>query len=373
MQQKESAFKHKEIFNILRQEILTGRYDNYERFPSEAMLTQRFKVSRPTVTRALLGLKAAGLLSGRSGSGTYLGATAGYIGMIIPDRDWNNFFSTVANSIETAANRRGYTVLKDDCSAKDPETRAVQMHQLANEFTTKRVRGVIVEPFDASAISDYATAQVLAELGKANIPVVLLDRDTVPYPKRSDYDLVGIDNVQAGYRLARYLIDCGAKNLYFYFIPYSGSAAQERLVGFEHAVISAGLPWNASHVIDCNVKDAAALKKLFARRTRPDAIGCCNDHMAAGLLQTLSSIKIRVPRDLLMGGFDDCYLASMLNPPLTTIRQPAKEVAEVAFVQLLKRIEAPARPPCKILLDTTLTVRKSTQRISRNAPTAHVS
>ena len=373
MQQKESAFKHKEIFNILRQEILTGRYDNYERFPSEAMLTQRFKVSRPTVTRALLGLKAAGLLSGRSGSGTYLGATAGYIGMIIPDRDWNNFFSTVANSIETAANRRGYTVLKDDCSAKDPETRAVQMHQLANEFTTKRVRGVIVEPFDASAISDYATAQVLAELGKANIPVVLLDRDTVPHPDRSGYDLVGIDNVQAGYRLARHLIGSGARRLAFLTIPLSGSAVQERIAGFGQAVIDANLPWNDSHVLKFDATDEKAIRRLFASRNAPDAIGCRNDHVAAFLLQTLSSLKIKVPQVVRVGGFDDCNLAKMLNPPLTTIRQPAKEVAEVAFVQLLKRIEAPARPPCKILLDTTLTVRKSTQRISRNAPTAHVS
>ena len=368
MKTRSATYKHTEIFNILRQEILTGRYDNYERFPSEAMLAQRFKVSRPTITRALLGLKAAGLLSGRSGSGTYLGATAGYIGMIIPDRDWNSFFSTVANGIETAANKRGYTVLKDDCTAKDPEVRAQQMHQLANEFTTKRVKGVIVEPFDASAISDYATAQVLVKLGKASIPVVLLDRDTVPYPKRSDYDLVGIDNVQAGFRLARHLIDCGARRPYFYLVPYSGSAAQERLVGFEHAVISAGLPWDAKHVISCDVTDISALKKIFSGHTKPDAIGCCNDHMAAGLLQTLSSIKVRVPRDILMGGFDDCYLASMLNPPLTTIRQPAKEVAEVAFEQLLKRIEDPARPPCKILLDTTLTVRKSTQRKSRKFP-----
>lgn len=360
--------KHTAIVNSLRQEILTGRYNDTTHFPSERMLARRFHVARATISTALAELKSAGLLSGQIGSGTYLGTSAGYIGMIIPDRDWNNFFATVAGEIECAANRQGYIVLKDDCSFKDPSARAEQMHRLANEFTRKRVRGVIFEPFDASEMSDLATNRILTELKRANIPVVLLDRDTVPHPDRSGYDLVGIDNVQAGYRLARHLIGSGARRLAFLTIPLSGSAVQERIAGFGQAVIDANLPWNDSHVLKFDATDEKAIRRLFASRNAPDAIGCRNDHVAAFLLQTLSSLKIKVPQVVRVGGFDDCNLAKMLNPPLTTIRQPAKEVAEVAFVQLLKRIEAPARPPCKILLDTTLTVRKSTQRRSRICP-----
>ena len=76
---KKSESKHREIFDILRHEILTGKYDERGQFPSELSLARRFGVSRPTVTRALIGLKTSGLLVGRSGSGTFLGANAGFI------------------------------------------------------------------------------------------------------------------------------------------------------------------------------------------------------------------------------------------------------------------------------------------------------
>ena len=60
---KKSESKHREIFDILRHEILTGKYDERGQFPSELSLARRFGVSRPTVTRALIGLKTSGLLA----------------------------------------------------------------------------------------------------------------------------------------------------------------------------------------------------------------------------------------------------------------------------------------------------------------------
>ena len=365
---KKSESKHREIFDILRHEILTGKYDERGQFPSELSLARRFGVSRPTVTRALIGLKTSGLLVGRSGSGTFLGANAGFIGAIIPDRDWNSFFAAVTSELERTADRLGYTILKDDCSAKDPDVRAEQMRLLAHEFTTRRVRGVIVEPFDASENSDAATRRILGELEKARIPVVLLDRDTTPYPARSAYDLVGVDNVQAGYRLARHFLDLGARRPAFLTIPCSASATQERVIGFAQAVVDAGREWSADRVLDFAATDRAALRRLFASRRAPDAIGCRNDHVAAFLLQSLAALRIRVPRDVLVGGFDDCNLAPMLAPPLTSVRQPAAEIARTAFQTLIWRIEHPEMPPQKILLDTTITIRKSTQRNSRKRP-----
>lgn len=366
MKSVDRTAKYRDVFQTLRLEILAGRHADHEKFPSEQMLARRFGVSRPTITRALQELKQSGLLEGRVGSGTYLGnvarTAAGYIGMIIPDRDWNLFFAAIANGFETAARLSGYTVLKDNCTQKDPELRTCEMEALAREFAQMRVRGVLFEPYDARELSEAATGRILSELEQAGIPVVLVDRDVSVDFNRSQYDLVQSDNVRAGYMLARHLIEQGAKRLAFLTLPQSGSATLERILGFSLAVREAGLKWSERSVLTCDDADFPRLRRLFARRDRPDAIGCRNDHVAAFLLQGLATINLRVPQDLLVGGFDDCRLAELLSPPLTSVRQPAAEIAEAAFRMLLDRIAHPDAARRRVLLDVSLSVRGSTRR-----------
>ena len=89
--------KHQQVFEALKEEILSGKYDARRRLPSEAQLVQRFSISRPTISRALRDLKAAGFLDRRPGSGTYLSQTArpttGYFGMIIPGHGTTEIFT----------------------------------------------------------------------------------------------------------------------------------------------------------------------------------------------------------------------------------------------------------------------------------------
>ena len=145
---KEAALqpKHRRIFDVLRHEILLGKYNDRVRFPSEQMLVRRFKVSRPTVNRALLDLKREGLLQGRSGSGTYLSdlakSDAGFLGLIMPDTGWNRFFAALGRGIEKAVREEGYTLLKETPTGEDDATRAKEMVDFAKELAQRRVRGV---------------------------------------------------------------------------------------------------------------------------------------------------------------------------------------------------------------------------------------
>ena len=93
---------------------------------------------------------------------------------------------------------------------------------------------------------------------------------------------------------------------------------------------------------------------------RPDAFVCRNDPLAAKLLQTLAALGLKVPRDIRVAGFDDAKIAKLLNPPLTTIRQPVKRLAETAVASLLERIRNPDLAPRAILLDAQMVVRRST-------------
>ena len=105
---------------------------------------------------------------------------------------------------------------------------------------------------------------------------------------------------------------------------------------------------------------SAELKKF-----RPDAFVCGNDMAAAEIRKTLARLKVKVPGNVLLAGFDDVRCARETKPPLTTVHQPCSQLAEVAFTTLLERIKKPSFPACEMLLSAPLVVRKSTQRVKK--------
>ena len=358
--------KYLTIAGELRREILAGKYASGQRFPSEEMLVRRFRVSRPTVERALRELKREHLLESRAGSGSYLTFTAinamGSLGIIAPDYRKIDFFTDLCDQIVAAARKEGYDTLLGDVSAPETEDRGVWALELAKVYATKRIAGVLLEPVDLIPDSHDATRRVLEVLAARRIPVVLLDRDYLPAPDRSAYDLVGIDNEQAGYRLARHLIDCGARNIRFLTQRNYASTIRGRIHGVGQAVIDAGLSWKPSHIVETDPSDTAAFARLLRGKNAPDAFVCRNDPTAAHLLQTLTFLGFHVPNDIRIAGFDDGKIAQFLNPPLTTIHQPVRALAETAVASLLQRIHDPKLPPRAIRLDAPLVIRRSTVR-----------
>lgn len=360
--------KYVQIFKTLRQQILEGKFIDHERFPSEESLVRRFGVSRPTVERALRELKRTGLLESRAGSGSYLSLMArnatGAIGMIVPDFQKIDFFTALCNGISRKCRDNGYAVLLGDVSSPDPSARGQWTVDLANEYVSRRVAGVILEPVDLVNESSESTRRALDILKGAGIPVVLIDRDIEPPPQRSPYDLIGIDNVQAGYRVASHLIENGARKLRFLTEPQPASTIRQRIQGVAQAVIDAGGEWKRSYAIEVNPDDRKALERIFRGKCRPDAVICRNDPLAARLIQTLSKLRIDIPKSVMIAGFDDADFARYLSPSLTSIRQPVDLIAEATTEALLNRIRHPKAPPRSIQLDVDLICRDSTKRKS---------
>ena len=352
------------VAETLRREILNGKYESRERFPSEEAFVRRFGVSRPTVERALRELKREGLLESRSGSGSYLTFAAlnatGAIGIIAPDYHKIDFFTDLCDGIAEAARASGYDTLLGDVSAPDASDRGGWALAIAKAYASRRTAGVLLEPVDLIPGSHEATKKVLAVLATKKIPVVLIDRDYLPPPERSHYDLVGIDNAQAGYRLAKHLIEAGARNIRFLTQPNYASTIRGRIQGVAQAAIDAGLVWRNDYVVETNPADIAAFRRLMRGKERPDAFVCRNDPLAATLLQTLTALKLKIPGQVRIAGFDDAKIAKFLNPPLTTIRQPVKLLAETAVASLLQRVRNPGLAPRAILLDAQMIVRRST-------------
>ena len=333
--------KHRRIYAALRHDILTGKHSTDGKFPSEGMLIRRFGVSRITIRRAMDDLKNEGFLEGRSGSGTYLSALArhatGMIGLVIPDYSSSQFFRRLGDELVLAGKNAGYTMLLGSLPGDTPAARAHEAISLAKEYALRKVAGVIIEPVELMPNSADLTHEIIAAFKHLHIPVVLVDRDIAPF-ERSDYDLVGLDNLKAGLMLGQKLISSGAKRIVFLMPPHSASANLQRMLGVAGAVIEAGQNWSNHNIIYIDADDKSALKKALSAKPKPDVIICHNDQTAA-----------KLPRSVKVAGFDGIEDGTKRKFP--TVCQPIRQIAETAIHTLLERIKRPEQPPRQILLE----------------------
>ena len=123
--------------------------------------------------------------------------------------------------------------------------------------------------------------------------------------------------------------------------PLHHSSAQLRYEGFVHALRKNQLELRASDVYEGDYSQDAGyigMKKLLSLDDYPKAVFVGNDLMSVGALQALGEANLRVPQDIAIVSFDDVYLAQLTSPPLTTVRQPIKELGKYAAEILINRL-----------------------------------
>ena len=348
------------IFELLKADIIAGKYAGGKPIPSAPVLMRRFGVARATAVAALKELERHGLVTSRRGKGTFPAERT--IGLILPGVAYSEFFLPVMGAISRRCQEDGYGLLFGDAYSDDPVRRAEQAKALAADFVAKRVSGVILQPAALLDNMQAVNGEIVSIFDRAKIPVVLIDNDIVPPPERSGYDLVGINNFEAGRLLGRHLVDIGARRICF--LVHSRCAASVRL-RCSGVMSAAG---EKRGVKTCILKaepgESAEIRKFLAKEM-PDAIVCGNDKTAARLRQTLARLGKRVPEDIMLAGFDDVQIASIMTPQLTTVHQPCEAIADAAFSALLERMRRPDLQPREILLPARLVVRESTQKPSR--------
>jgi LacI family transcriptional regulator len=348
---------YSEIAKILRKEIRAGVYADSGTFPSLTKIVQRFGVSRPSAVRSIAELKRLGLVTVRKGSGTFVQKVNRTIGLAIPGTADSEFFAAIMDGLVYNCNRCGMDLVAGDVFPVAHKRRAVQAERLARHLVSIPAAGVIMQPVAYSQEAQSVNGIIADILDKAGIPVVLIDYDIVPPPERSRYDLVAIDNFNAGRKVAAHLIDAGAKRICCLLYKLSADSVHVRFAGVDAEVYRV----TGRHVDIIDAKpDDVGLISAGLDAYRPDAIVCSNDIAALKLSKTLAGLNVRIPHDVKLAGFDDVIEAGRMNPPLTSIRQPCFELATTAFRTLLERIKNPDLPPRQILLDTSLVVREST-------------
>lgn len=258
----------------------------------------------------------------------------------------NNFCTSVASGVEEVVRAHGYTLILCNTEGAE-ESERVYLDMLIS----RRVDGLLLMPAPGSE-------NHLDMLQQRKIPLVLVDLD-VP---GVDADFVYGDSFDGGLRLTRHLIAQGCRDIAFVGGQAGLSSLEQRLAGYRAAMAEAGLPERV-YLQRYDLESGRAITKgLLEKEHLPEGLVAASNHVAAGALMTLREQGLRVPEDIAIASFDDIELASLIDPFLTAVVQPAREMGRKATELLIERIEGYKGPVRRHCFPVAFIERRSTQR-----------
>ncbi len=268
---------------------------------------------------------------------------AAMVGVLVSEIQ-NPHFASLVGAIEEALYARGARVLFCN-SGEDSAKQSAYLDVMIAE----RVMGVVISP--TTAEGDPAVAHLMDR----GIPVVAIDRP-VSDPRA---DLVVSNNAEAMAAGTQLLVESGRRHIGWIGGRPGVWTTTERLAGYMSTIRRAGLEPITAHG-EFNVEMGyQTTERMLDEHPELDALVIANNQMAIGALQALRSRAVAIPEALAVVAFDDPPWASLTEPPLTTIAQPIREIAQAAVEQLFHRIAARAMPPQRIVLECHLQVRGS--------------
>ncbi|GGF29117.1 NTD biosynthesis operon regulator NtdR [Halobacillus andaensis] len=275
------------------------------------------------------------------------GSLTNTIGVIVP-RIVNPFFSYLVHSIEQSAYKNNYQVLMFQSNEKKDK----ELYFL-NLLKNRQVDGLIMTSIE----NDWDVIQPYTEFG----PIVLCNE----YLTHSKAPIVRLDQAKAAYIGTKHLIDKGHTKIGYCTggLFAEDGKDKDRNHGYQQALSEAGLSIHTNwifinkHTIDDGKK---VMRQMLAMDDRPTAIFTGSDEIAAGVIMEAKENGVRVPEDLAVIGFDDQPVAEIIEPKLTTIRQPVDELGEKSVEQLIASMNSKETVLKNIELPVELLVRKST-------------
>ncbi len=267
----------------------------------------------------------------------------GTIGVVVPDIT-ALFFAELVKQVEKAAMEVGYSVLIGN-SANSRQIEDLYLSKLSDSG----LDGMI---FSSSADDD---AHVIRE-GAA---LVAVDREL------SGFDFIASNHEVGAREVVRHLVDLGHRRIACISGPATMPVFQQRLAGYR-SVVETGLKelgispetYTRFEPLD-SMRGIDAAHSLLELPERPTAVFATTDQQAIGVLRACGDCGLRVPEEMSVVGFDDIPLADLVNPRLTTVRQPIEQIGRLAVERLLLRMGSTDEPAQRWLLDTELRHRES--------------
>lgn len=199
---------------------------------------------------------------------------------------------------------------------------------------------------------------LFTELGDLPLPVVFVGRPRATMAEA--LTSVDSDHYGGGRLAARALLEAGRRRLATVAGPVGYAPADARTRGFHDELTAWGVePGPVAHGSFSLSSGASAAAAVLRRDPGLDGLFAGSDLMALGALRVLESAGRRVPQDVSVVGFDDTVVAETCDPPLTSVRQPLRELGAQAAELVLGILRDPGCTPRQVVLPTTLTVRAS--------------
>ncbi len=272
------------------------------------------------------------------------------IGVIVPEIK-HDFFSSVLDGVEDIAFKAGYSIFV--CKSNEDYIREIINTRTLLSYS---VAGIIV-----SISQNTKNVKHFIDVQSRKIPLVFFDRVSNSIKANK----VIVNDEHGAYTAVKHLIKSGYKRIAHLAGPKYLDMSKKRFKGYKSALQKAGFPFVEDYVIYGGFDEedgVRGFKQLMKLKPIPDALFCVNDPVAMGVFMQCKKNKIRIPKDLAIVGFSDNPIVSLINPPLTTISQPAYEMGTIAAKMLLDEIQDKKGDykPKVIKLKTKLVVRKTT-------------
>ena len=278
------------------------------------------------------------------------------IAVVIPEVA-NNFFALAIKGIETVAREKGYHVLIYLTNEEVAEEVAI-----ASSLQSGRVDGVIL-----SLCGSTQDTRHLLELQQRNVPMVFFDRvcEGIAAPK------VMTNDYESGFVATEHLVKSGCKRVAHLTISMSLSISSKRQQGYVDALKRYEHQTNKDLIVHCGSDEDAnyrQIKELLSAEDRPDGVFASVEKLAVQTYHACRELGLRIPEDVKVISFSNLVTASLLNPSLTTIAQPAYDMGKEAATLLFRRLEKKyiVVPDDRVMLPARLEVRESTAMHAAN-------
>lgn len=271
------------------------------------------------------------------------------LGMVISDIT-NPFFPQLVRGAEDAAWKHNYmltTFNSDDQLEREKLVLSV--------LRTRRVDGILLVP--AVTEGDHAHVRATVDSG---IPVVALDRTL----RGLALDSVTVDNIAGARACVEHLISLGHRRIGVLAGTLELQTGRDRLQGYKDALRKAGLPIDESLIVLSGFRIGASYPaaRQLLERARPSAVFTANAMIALGLFRAVHELGLRCPEDIAIATFDDPPFSDAIRPQLTAVAQPSYQLGFQGAELLIRRIQEPGRKRSRLLLDTELKVRESSEK-----------
>jgi LacI family transcriptional regulator len=275
------------------------------------------------------------------------------VGVLVPEIA-NPFFSLVISGVEEVAYTHGYNVMIYQ-SHESAERERLNIRHIHN----RRADGLIVSVSLETTEGDH-----FEQLQKRGFPMVFFDRVLDDL----NADKVLVDDFEGAYRATQHLIAQGCQHIAHLAGPDSLAIGRKRRYGYLAALADNGFTAPPEYIVTGNLTTEGGLRqaaRLLDLPQRPDGIFAANDRMALGLHKAIRERGLNMPNDIALIGFTDLTVATLLDPPLSSMAQPAFEMGATAARLLIAQLERPAGadvPPTTSVLKTNLIIRGSSAR-----------